>query len=102
MGILTDREHTPATIASRMLDYGYNDYTMYIGEHLGHPAKELIRRMTLEEAAAETFEYPNCLILTTGEQADRGFGDHPDTSVKQFECFVGDAEEARGEKGKDS
>ena len=67
MGILTDREHTPATIASRMLDYGYNDYTMYIGEHLGHPAKELIRRMTLEEAAAETFEYPNCLILTTGD-----------------------------------
>ena len=38
MGILTDREHTPATIASRMLDYGYNDYTMYIGEHLGHPS----------------------------------------------------------------
>lgn len=67
MGILTDREHTPATIASRMLDYGYNDYTMYIGEHLGHPTKELIRRMTLEEAAAETFEYPNCLILTTGD-----------------------------------
>lgn len=67
MGILTDREHTPATIASRMLDYGYNDYTMYIGEHLGHPAKELIRRMTLEEAAAETFEYPNCLILATGD-----------------------------------
>lgn len=34
MGILTDREHTPAAIARRMLDYGYTHYTMYVGEHL--------------------------------------------------------------------
>ena len=31
--ILTDREHTPATIAARMLEYGYSHYTLYIGEH---------------------------------------------------------------------
>ena len=27
IGILTDREHTPAAIASRMLEYGYDRYT---------------------------------------------------------------------------
>ena len=33
-----------------MLEYGYTDYTMYIGEHLGNPERERIRRMSLEEA----------------------------------------------------
>lgn len=63
IGILTDREHTPATIAARMLEYGYSYYTMYIGEHLGNPEKERIRRMTPEEAAQSIFEHPNNLIL---------------------------------------
>ena len=31
IGILTDKEHTPAAIAQRMLDYGYTSYTMHIG-----------------------------------------------------------------------
>lgn len=39
IGILTDREHTPATIAARMLEYGYSHYTLYIGEHLGNPER---------------------------------------------------------------
>ena len=43
IGILTDREHTPTTIAARMLKYGYSHYTLYIGEHLGNPEKERIR-----------------------------------------------------------
>lgn len=63
IGVLTDREHTPATIAARMLEYGYNSYTMYVGEHLGNPERERIRRMSLEEAEKETFEHPNNLLL---------------------------------------
>ena len=63
IGVLTDREHTPATIAVRMLEYGYNSYTMYVGEHLGNPERERIRRMSLEEAEKETFEHPNNLLL---------------------------------------
>ena len=63
IGILTDREHTPATIAERMLQYGYTYYILYIGEHLGNPEKERIRQMTPEEAAQSTFEHPNNLIL---------------------------------------
>ncbi|WP_294608058.1 precorrin-6y C5,15-methyltransferase (decarboxylating) subunit CbiE [uncultured Bacteroides sp.] len=63
IGVLTDREHTPATIAARMLEYGYNSYTMYVGEHLGNPERERIRRMSLEEAEKEIFEHPNNLLL---------------------------------------
>lgn len=65
IGILTDREHTPAAIAARMLQYGYTYYIMYIGEHLGNPEKERIRCMTLEEAARSEFEHPNNLLLSS-------------------------------------
>lgn len=63
IGVLTDREHTPATIAARMLEYGYTYYIMYVGEHLGHPERERIRQLSLAEASTETFEYPNNLFL---------------------------------------
>ena len=63
MGVLTDREHTPATIAKRMLEYGYIDYTMYVGEHLGNPEKEKVSALTLDEAAEREFAMPNCMIL---------------------------------------
>ena len=63
IGILTDKEHTPATIAQRMLDYGYADYTMHVGEHLGNPQFEKVTTLTLEEAANRAFTMPNCVIL---------------------------------------
>ncbi len=63
IGILTDKEHTPAAIARRMLEYGYTNYQMFIGEHLGHPALEKVTTITLEEAAKQDFDYPNCVIL---------------------------------------
>ena len=63
IGVLTDHEHTPAAIARRMLDYGYRDYTMYVGEHLGNPQSERVLRLSLEEAAQNDFAQPNCVIL---------------------------------------
>ena len=63
IGILTDKEHTPATIARRMLEYGYSKYTMYVGEHLGNPVQEKVTTLTLEEAARSEFSMPNCVIL---------------------------------------
>ena len=63
IGILTDKEHTPATIAQRMLEYGYTDYTMYVGEHLGNPEKEKVTTLTLDEAARTEHAMPNCVIL---------------------------------------
>ena len=63
IGILTDREHTPAAIAQRMLDYGYTSYQMYVGEHLGNPALEKVTMLTLDEAAQRQFATPNCVIV---------------------------------------
>ncbi len=80
IGILTDREHTPYAIASRMIDYGYADYRMYVGEHLGNPSLEKVTTLTLEEAAKRDFEMPNCVIVQSWgyDQAtsplDRVFG----------------------------
>lgn len=69
IGVLTDKQHTPAAIAQRMLDYGYKDYTMYIGEHLGNPSLEKVTTLSLEEAAQRDFSMPNCVILC-GETAE--------------------------------
>ena len=75
IGVLTDREHTPAAIAARMLEYGYQRYTMYVGEHLGNPEKERIRHMTLKEAVQDEFQYPNNLLLyATSVPESRPFG----------------------------
>ena len=63
IGVLTDKEHTPAAIAQRMLDYGYTSYNMYVGEHLGNPQLEKVTTLSLEEAAHREFSMPNCMIL---------------------------------------
>ena len=80
IGILTDKEHTPAAIAQRMLEYGYRDYIMHIGEHLGNPQQEKVSTLTLEEASQREFTIPNCVILCkkTAEHT-RAFG-IPDAS----------------------
>lgn len=63
LGVLTDREHTPTAIARRMLEYGYGNYTIYIGERLGNPEKQSIRQMTPELASVASFDMPNCVLL---------------------------------------
>ena len=65
IGVLTDKEHTPTAIAQRMLEYGYTNYTMYVGEHLGNPSLEKVTTLTLEEAAKTEFTMPNCIILNS-------------------------------------
>lgn len=63
IGLLTDREHTPAAIASRLLEYGYDGYEIIVGERLGNERLERVRRLSLSEAAGMSFEMPNCAIL---------------------------------------
>ena len=63
IGVLTDKEHTPATIAQRILEYGYSNYTMYVGEHLGNPSHEKVTTLSLNEAAHRDFSMPNCVIV---------------------------------------
>jgi precorrin-6Y C5,15-methyltransferase (decarboxylating) len=63
IGVLTDNVHTPAAIAQRMLDYGYDRYVMSVGEHLGNPDHERITTLSLEEVVEREFARLNCLIL---------------------------------------
>lgn len=76
IGVLTDKEHTPGAIAQRMLDYGYNDYRMYVGEHLGNPDLEKVTTLSLEEAANRDFAMPNCVMVTSPVPSCRR-GGHP-------------------------
>ncbi len=50
IGILTDNKlHTPSSIAQRMIDYGYDNYTMSVGELLGNNDKERVSTFELPE-----------------------------------------------------
>lgn len=75
IGVLTDsKEHTPARIAERMLYYGYDNYTVSIGELLGNNEEERVSFFKLEEVLNKTFAYPNNLILQKTYNRTRYFG----------------------------
>ena len=75
MGVLTDnKEHTPNSIAQRMLEYGYDQYIMWVGEHLGNPSEERITKLSLSQAAQQSFGNPNCLILQAENTRPKVFG----------------------------
>ena len=76
IGVLTDGEHTPAAIAQRMLEYGYDYYQMSVGEHLGSETDERVTTLSLKEAAKQEFKRPNCLILSLPLQG-KVVGDFP-------------------------
>lgn len=63
IGVLTDKEHTPSAIAKRMLNYGYKDYTVHVGERMGNQSEEKVTVLSLEEATEKDFAMPNCVIL---------------------------------------
>lgn len=75
IGVLTDKKHTPVTIAERMLRYGYDNYTMYVGECLGNETEERVSKLSLKEATQLTdLRHPNCLILQRTYARKRYFG----------------------------
>ena len=75
IGVLTDnKEHTPSAIAARMLEYGYDNYTMSVGELLGNGEKEKVSDWRLEEVVGKTFAFPNNLILRRINIRPRPFG----------------------------
>ncbi len=77
IGILTDRQHQPADIARRMLDYGYNNYEIMVGERVGHEQLQRFTRSSVKEIAnQESFGTPNNLILKRLYSRPRPFGIH--------------------------
>ena len=74
IGVLTDKEHNPASIAKRMKKYGYTHYDMYVGERLGNPETEKVTSMSLEEASVGSYSMPNCLMLVANRKRISRFG----------------------------
>lgn len=64
IGVLTDnKEHTPSAIIQRMLDYGYDNYKVSIGELLGNKENEKVTTWELKDVLGKKFSFPNNLIL---------------------------------------
>lgn len=74
LGVLTDKVKTPAAIAARMHEYGYDNYRIYVGEALGNSTSERVREFTIEEASKAEFTSPNCMILVRTELRRRPLG----------------------------
>lgn len=75
IGVLTDnKEHTPALIADRMLYYGYDNYTITIGEVLGNKEEEKVSTWKLVDVLGKKFRFPNNLILQKTNHRTRPFG----------------------------
>ncbi|WP_110310142.1 precorrin-6y C5,15-methyltransferase (decarboxylating) subunit CbiE [Dysgonomonas alginatilytica] len=75
IGVLTDnKEHIPWAIAERMLEYGYDNYIMNIGELLGNKEKERVSTLELKDVVGKTFQFPNNLILIKTKTRNRPFG----------------------------
>lgn len=66
IAILTDKKNTPPIIASRMLEFGYDNYTMYYGERMGGN-REKIAHISLQEATDFSVNHPNCFFLEMSE-----------------------------------
>ncbi|MFI3304039.1 MAG: precorrin-6y C5,15-methyltransferase (decarboxylating) subunit CbiE [Rikenellaceae bacterium] len=74
IGVLTDRrDHTPQRIAQRMVEYGYTNYSVTVGELLGND-KERISTISPEEVVGREFAYPNNIILRRKSRRERHFG----------------------------
>lgn len=73
IGVLTDKVHTPRAIVERMAQYGYDDYDIFVGEHLGNPDRErVISNPSVDEL--DGIAQPNCMILSQRKQRQRRFG----------------------------
>lgn len=62
IGVLTDTKKKPATIAQRMLDYGYTNYEMIIGEDI-EGTQEQFHKLSLLDASIKEFHPLNCVLL---------------------------------------
>lgn len=75
IGLLTDHNKTPQQICARMLEYGYDNYSVYVGQMMGNPENERVDKLTVNECAAHSgFGFPNCMILLQTAKRDRPFG----------------------------
>lgn len=73
IGVLTDKKKTPATIALRMLESGFDNYKMIVGSKLGSE-EQFCCEISLRDVVKMDFAHPNCLILLQEREIKRRFG----------------------------
>jgi precorrin-6Y C5,15-methyltransferase (decarboxylating) len=73
IGVLTDLSKSPAAIAQRMLDYGFDNYRMIVGEAL-EGLDEQIKELSLTVATTHTVNTLNCVLLIKTHSKDKTFG----------------------------
>lgn len=73
IGVLTDIEKTPPTIAKRLLEYGYDNYVMLVGEDI-EGEQEKFQELSLQKASMMKFHSLNCVILKKIKHRHIDFG----------------------------
>lgn len=73
IGVLTDAYKNPKTIAERLLGFGYDNYTMSIGEAI-EGEEERIQTLSLQESAGKTYHPLNCILLHKQSHRKQSFG----------------------------
>jgi len=73
IGVLTDHEKTPSAIAKRMLQYGFDNYSITIGESLDSDA-EHIEQLDVSTCSTKTHHTLNCVLLKRIRSKEKLFG----------------------------
>jgi len=73
IGVLTDYKKTPAAIANRMLQYGFDNYSITIGASLDSAA-EHIEQLDLSTCTTKTHHTLNCVLLKQTVPKEKPFG----------------------------
>jgi precorrin-6B C5,15-methyltransferase / cobalt-precorrin-6B C5,C15-methyltransferase len=80
VALFTDAERTPAEIARQLLEAGFHDRSIAVGEDLGLPS-ERVRRLSLEEAAGLSFSPLNLVAILPGQEPLEGSASPPGEPV---------------------
>ena len=73
IGVLTDADKNPKAIAERLLQYGFTNYKISIGEDL-EGEQEKVQTLTLSEALHHKYHKLNCVLLHRIKKRKQHFG----------------------------
>ncbi len=73
IGVLTDKNKTPAAIGQRMKEAGLLNYNVYLGERMGGEHQR-VRQLSVDELTRVQTSMPNCLILEKTSHFERCLG----------------------------
>ncbi|MCG8802959.1 precorrin-6y C5,15-methyltransferase (decarboxylating) subunit CbiE [Tenacibaculum finnmarkense] len=73
IGILTDAKKTPCEISKRLLKYGFDNYTITVGEALDGN-NEHIETLDLATCTKKSHDHLNCVLLKQTTSKEKPFG----------------------------